>query len=299
MVSPQTGTTTQIGLIGVGNIGIGVVARLVSLGHRLAVFDVNRSAVESAIQLGAVAAPSVQNLAQTCQIVLLSLPNPEVVTAVAGDLIAQGPAGLTIVDLSTNDPQTSRRLYESARARSIAYVDAPVSGGKSRARTGELTAMAGGDKDVVERVRPVLEGIAKQVEYAGDSGSGAVAKLLNNFIAIWGMICVSQAFLAASSLGVSVERLYDIMAKSSARSYSLDRMFPKIRDMNFSPDFSFDLGEKDMRLAVKLMNDAGYNAFAQDQLEALFARGIEDGTGVKDIAAMYETLGSMLSRKDT
>ena len=296
MASADSGATSKLGLIGIGNIGFAAASRLLSLGHTLAVYDTNRSAVERAIQLGATAAASPSDLARDCQIVLLSLPSPDVVAAVASEVVAHGQAGLVIVDLSTNDPQTARRIHEAARARSIAYVDAPVSGGPSRARTGELTIMAGGEEDAVDRVRPVLEALAKQVEYAGASGSGATAKLLNNFVAIWGMIGVSQAFLAASSLGVSQQRLYEIMAKSSGRSYSLDRNFPKIRDQNFAPDFSLDLAEKDMRLAVQLMNDAGFDAFAQGQIHTLFARTGEGDGGSKDIAAMYGTLASLLSR---
>ncbi len=288
-------TSTKLGLIGAGNIGLAVASRLLAQGHKLAVHDTNRTAVDRAVALGATAS-SLDELVRDSRVVLLSLPNPDIVSAVGNDLIGQAQPGLVIVDLSTNDPQTARRLHAAAGARSIAYVDAPVSGGPSRARTGELTMMVGGDEAVVEQIRPVLADMAKQVEYAGASGSGATAKLLNNFVAIWGMIGVSQAFLAASALGVSQQRMYEIMAKSSARSYALDRNFPKIRDQNYAPDFSIDLGEKDMRLAVQLMHDAGFDAFAQDQIRALFARAGQDDGGSRDLAAMHIALSSMLSR---
>ncbi len=288
-------TQLALGLIGAGNIGLAVAGRLVGLGHQLTVHDTNPAALERATALGAAAA-SLATLVRDSRLVLLSLPTPGVAAAVGHEVIAGGQPGLVIVDLSTNDPQTARKLHAAAAARALAYIDAPVSGGPSRARTGELTMMVGGDAAVVERIRPMLTDIARQVEYAGESGSGATAKLLNNFVAIWGMIGVSQAFLAAAALGVSQQRMYEIMAKSSARSYALDRNFPKIRDENYKPDFSIDLGEKDMRLAVQLMHDAGYDAFAQDQIRALFTRAGEGAGGARDLAAIHLALSAMLTR---
>lgn len=106
------------------------------------------------------------------------------------------------------------------------------------------------------------------------------------------MVGVSQAFLAASSMNISSDRLYEVMARSSGQSYSLCRNFPKIRSRDFSPNFSLALAQKDLRLALQLMNDAGFTSFAEKELRALFESSVQV-RGDKDVAAIYETLEAL------
>lgn len=280
-----------VGVVGLGNMGRPFVQRLIARERNVCVHDLDRDRQAAAVALGAEGAASLAELAGRCATILLSLPSPAASAAVLNDLVASAPGPRVVIDTSTNDPQTARKLADVAVGRGWAYIDAPVSGGPSRAATGELSVMVGGDEQAVRGVWPVLTDIGAQVEYVGPSGSGTVAKLLNNFIAIWGMIGMSQAFNAARRLDVPLQRLYDVMAKSSARSYSLDRNFPKLRDDDFRPNFSLALAQKDMRLAVELIESAGLRPFAGRELAGLFDTSTGDDAEL-DVAVIARRLGA-------
>lgn len=285
-------TTNELGLIGLGNMGLPVARRLIGCGRTVLAFDAGASQQSRAIAAGVQGAASIQQIAAECSVIVLSLPTPEAVRQVMTDLLAHATAGSVVIDISTNDPDTAQAMGQAAAARTVAYIDAPVSGGPSRAATGELTLMVGGDEAAVQSVWPVLADIGKQVEHVGPAGCGCIAKLLNNYVALWGMVGVSQAFLAASKMAISPDRLYEVMTKSSAQSYSLNRNFPKIRKGDFSPNFSVALADKDLRLALNLMNDAGFAPFAEQELRNLFAMTV-NADPEKDVAAVYETLESI------
>lgn len=281
----------QIGLVGLGTMGLPVAKRLRGMGREILAFDTSDTRLAQATELGVFAARSPAEVAKACDVVVLSLPTPAVVRQVVPQLLETARGGLCVVDLSTNDPATAREMAQLVARAGGHYIDAPVSGGPSRAATGDLSVMAGGDDEAMAAVRPLLADIGKQVEHVGSPGSGCIAKLLNNYLALWNMAGVSQAFLSASAMGVSLDRLYDVMNRSSGQSYSLSRNFPKIRSKDFSPNFTLDLAQKDLRLALDLMNQAGRKSFAEDELRNLFESSNRAGAS-RDVAAIYETLAT-------
>ena len=270
-----------------------VAQRLLGCGHAILAFDTSAARLEEARSHGATAAPDAHEVARRCSTIVLSLPNPKAVRSVVGAIVESAAKGAVIVDLSTNDPATAQEMSRVAAQRGLSYIDAPVSGGPSRALTGELTTMVGGDEAAVDKVRTLLSGIAAQVEHVGPAGSGSIAKLLNNYVALWGMVGVSQAFLAASKLDIDPERLYQVMAKSSGRSYSLDRNYPKIREGGFKPNFALALAEKDLTLALDLMKGTGVPVFAESSLRKLFDSS-DAHQAALDVAVIYERLREAL-----
>lgn len=280
-----------IGLIGLGNMGLPVARRLRGVGRELLAFDTSQARLAQARELGAATAASAEDVARACTVIVLSLPTPAVVRDVVPQLVAGARDNFCVIDLSTNDPDTSREMAALVARAGGRYLDAPVSGGPSRAATGELSVMVGGDDDAVAAMRPLLAQIGKQVEHVGPPGCGCIAKLLNNYVALWNMAGVSQAFLAARAMGISSDRLYDVMNRSSGQSYSLSRNGPKILKHDFAPNFALDLAEKDLRLALDLMNQAGLKAFAETELRDLFATSAREGAS-RDVAAIYETLAA-------
>lgn len=278
-----------IALIGLGNMGLPVARRLRGVGREVVAFDTSGERLAQATDLGVVAARSAAEAAGAADVIVLSLPTPSVVRHVVPQVLQGAGGRFRVVDLSTNDPTTARDMAQRVADAGGRYLDAPVSGGPSRAATGELSVMVGGDDEAMADVRPVLAQIGKQVEHVGPAGCGCIAKLLNNYVALWNMVGASQALLAAESVGISVDRLYDVMNRSSGQSYSLSRNFPKIRDRNFAPNFALDLAEKDLRLALELMNDAGLTTFAEAPFRELFAASVRAGAA-RDVAAIYQTL---------
>src|SRR6266550_1389133 len=155
-------TKPKLGLIGLGAVGQILADHLLRVHERLTVFDIDSKRAHALSSDNTVLATSAKDLGSKCDFVVISLPSPEAVeTAITGeDGVLQGlPTGSVILDMSTVDPATSRRMYEAARALQVSYLDAPVSGGQAMsggtdgARAGTLTFMVGGDEDAFDRAK--------------------------------------------------------------------------------------------------------------------------------------------------
>ncbi|MEO5900111.1 MAG: NAD(P)-dependent oxidoreductase, partial [Ilumatobacteraceae bacterium] len=170
----------RIGFIGTGTMGAPMALHLLRAGHDVVVFDHVADATRPVVEAGATMATSAAAAAAGVACVFLSLPGPDdVVAAVTGadGILAAGPLPAHVVDLSTNSPDVVRRMHELCAAVGIGFVDAPVSGGRMKADTGELSVLVGGSDDDVAAVTPLLDSFAGQVFHVGPSGAGTAAKL--------------------------------------------------------------------------------------------------------------------------
>lgn len=285
----------ELGFIGLGTMGHPIAARLLEKGTRVRAYDSNQDRALSLRQQGAKIANSITELASESELVFLSLPHPQTVAEVVSRLLADARQGLVIVDMSTIGPSLARHLNDQARTRGVYFVDAPVSGGPSRAKTGELSIMVGGDDAAVREVWDFLSIVGKHVVHTGSSGNGSLCKLLNNFAATWNMIGVSQAFIMATEFGLPLEQLYAVMARSSGQSYSLERNYPKIGKEDFSPGFSLELGKKDMFLALDLAQEAGLHLIAENDIRGIFDSLIAHGCSQRDLAYIHKGIEAALA----
>src|SRR5947207_12254529 len=171
----------RIGFIGTGTMGTPIAGCLVAAGHQLTVYDVRPEATQRLHQQGAAIADTPCAVAQASEAVFTSLPGPSQVETAALDpetgLIAGLPGGGAYIDLTTNAPETIRRLAVACRERGIDFLDAPVSG-----RPPNMTVMVGGDASAVNRCRLLFEAIAKNVFHVGLNGAGCVAKLVTQYL---------------------------------------------------------------------------------------------------------------------
>ena len=157
--------------------------------------------------------------------------------------------------------------------------------------------MVGGDEIAVNKVWPLLSTIGQHVVRAGPSGNGSLCKLLNNFVATWNMLGVSQAFILAEKFGLPAERLYTVMAQSSGNSYSLERNYTRITQKDFSSSFSLELGKKDMFLALDLAAEADLHLIPEDSIRNLFEHLIEQGCSQMDLSYIHMGVERMMSNK--
>jgi len=194
----------SVGFIGLGNMGNPMAANVLKNGFPLRVYDKNAKAMENLMQSGAKAASSARDVVEQCEVVLTCVPGSpesEELYLSAGGVIDAAKAGNVLVDMSSVLPSTPRKLEQRAKARGVQFLEAPVSGGVTGARAATLAIMTGGDPAVLERVRPILQQVAREVEHVGPAGSGGVAKLLNNFVAIWNMIVLRLIAFGRCSRG--------------------------------------------------------------------------------------------------
>lgn len=294
-----------IGFVGLGAMGQHMATRLLDAGHELAVFDTRPEAVEPHAARGARACESAAAVADVADIVLVSLPTPDVVRTVAtGDLgLLGGKAIRTFVDLSTTGPPVAAEVAAKLAASGVACLDAPVSGGVAGAKAGSLTIMAAGDADVFERTRPLLETIGKNVVHVGDEpGQGQLAKLLNNLLSATALAITAEAVALGVRGGLSARTLVDVFTKSSGRNSATDDKFPRhVLPRTFGAGFRTELMNKDVQLCLAEAQRHGVPMMVGGsvaQLWSLAAATADDGADCTEIVQMVERWAGVVIADD-
>lgn len=246
----------QVGFLGLGNMGKPMAGHLLDASYRLRVYDLDESAVAALVQQGATHAATVAELAGEADVIFTALPGPDEVRAVAlrdDGIIANAHPGSTYVDLTTNSPEVTREIYDAGKLRGVAVLDAAMSGGHHGAYSKRLSLMVGGDADVVERLRPMLETMSDNVVHCGESGAGTVTKVVNNLVSLSESNLVGEALALGVKWGVKLDTLAKVMCESSSASWRLNESFPRyVLAGNFKPGFALDLAVKDLELARSL-----------------------------------------------
>jgi 3-hydroxyisobutyrate dehydrogenase-like beta-hydroxyacid dehydrogenase len=230
-----------------------MVGRLLDAGHEVTVFDVNDEAVRPLVERGAAPAGSPAEVACAAEIVLTSLPTPDIVDRVAlGERgIADGSRIRALVDLSTTGPSTATRVAASLAQRDIQWVDAPVSGGVKGAREGTLAVMVSCPEATLELIRPIL-GTFGKVFFVGERpGLAQVAKLGNNLLAAAALVISSEALAMGVKAGLDPKVMIEIINAGSGRNSATQDKFPRaILPGTFDFGFATGLSYKDVRLCV-------------------------------------------------
>ncbi|BCJ88107.1 NAD(P)-dependent oxidoreductase [Effusibacillus dendaii] len=280
----------KIGFIGAGTMGLPMIGNLRKANFDVAVY-VRRSEIEEAVtKIGCTATNTYNELASTCDAVLLCVPNDAIVEEiVAGSdgLLASAKQGLVIIDHSTVSPYTSRKLYQLAKTKQVSYLDAPISGGPMGAEAGTLTIMVGGDRGSFDAMMPVFNPMGENIRWMGESGAGNIAKLVNQLVIGVTQAALSEGFVLGSKMGVDPQALYEVLATSTGNSAMLHRTVPNcILKRDFSPKFTIDLLFKDLSLANDMGRQEGVRLLASNLAEQIFQEARNSGHGAKDIAAL-------------
>jgi 3-hydroxyisobutyrate dehydrogenase-like beta-hydroxyacid dehydrogenase len=250
--SPATKPT--IGFLGLGRMGTPMAGRLLDAGYEVVAYDPVKAAVDAAVAKGAHAGASPRDVADRADIVLTSLPTPDVVQRVAlgEDGLVHGTRAQIFVDLSTTGPRMSGAIgAELAQRSRIVMVDCPVSGGVAGAQKGTLSLMLAGPADACERVRPVLAHIGRLFACGDKPGQGQMVKLANNLMSVSAMAIGCEAFALAARAGVDSKALLDVVNASSGRSGATLDKFPKhMLPRTFDFGFTTALSQKDTRLCL-------------------------------------------------
>lgn len=284
----------KIGFLGLGSMGGSMARRLVASGYAVTGYDVDpaRAARAAADGVGLAASPA--EVAAASDIVLSSLTDPAAVRrAYLGQdgAVSRVRAGMLLVDLSTIDPETWREVAAAAGARGAHCLDAPVSGGPAEAGSGGLVCLVGGEAEVLERCRPVLSALAKEIHHIGPLGSGHVVKLVNNVMSMCNVVVAAEAMVLGVKAGIDPQRLFDILATSGGRSHHFLKRFPNVLAGDFTPHFSIALSRKDLSLALNLAASLGTPMLAASTVRQVYEAAAAQGLGQLDMAgviALYE-----------
>ena len=243
----------MIGFVGVGRMGGPMAGRLLEAGHSLTIFDTSAEALEPLKARGATVAASAYDVANSAEVVMMSLPTPPIVQAVClGDKgILAGSKIRTLIDLSTTGPSVAKVVGAAAAERRIAWVDSPVSGGVTGAAKGTLAVIVSCAAPTFEAIDPLLKVFGKTFHVGEKPGLAQVAKLANNLLAAAALVVSSEAMAMGVKAGLDAKVLIDIINAGSGRNSATQDKFPRaILPGTFDFGFATGLSYKDVRLCV-------------------------------------------------
>lgn len=288
-----------VAVVGLGNMGLGMAATLLGKDFAVAGYDLSAERCALARAAGVTIVPDLPTLARGAAILVLSLPLArDVAATVEGDdgLLAHASPGSVIIDTSTSEVATSRRLAALCAARSIGFLDAPVSGGPAGARAGTLAIMIGGDTGHVAVARTVLDAMGTTVLHVGPSGAGNVAKLVNNLLVASHLLTMSEAMRLSEAAGVPAANVLTVVNAASGRSAVSEVNYPRwIESGRFDSGFTMGLMRKDVGLAVALAAQVGANLPMSELAAKLWresAAGLADGEDFNRITALPAVRGT-------
>lgn len=251
------GSLRRIAFIGVGNMGWPMAARLVEAGFDLAVFDAAPDrAARFATEVGGHAAGDAASAVRGADAVITILPTSRHVgqaLEAMGDALA---AGTLVIEMSSGVPTATRGFAESLAARGVTMIDAPVSGGVPRARTGELAIILGGEAEAISRADPVLRAMGTTLTHVGSVGSGQAMKALNNLMGAAGFLIGVEALLIGQRFGLDPAVMVDVLNASTGMNNSTQKKFKQfVLSRRFDAGFGLDLMAKDVSVALEVGRD--------------------------------------------
>ncbi|EJL43767.1 NAD(P)-dependent oxidoreductase [Brevibacillus agri] len=284
--------TPVIGIIGLGNMGMPMATNLVQAGYEVYGFDVNAKAELEFAAVGGKTGLTVEEVVQKTDVILTSLPSPDIVESVFTGLdgiLEHARAGQTVVDTSTVTPQLNERLARASQAKGIGYLAAPVSGGVVGAKNRTLTIMVGGPKELYDSVYPVFMALGQNIFHVGERvDSGTAVKLINNLLIGFYTSAVSEGVALAKQMGLDLDLLFDILNVSYGQSRIYERNYKSfIAPNDFAPHFSLNLLLKDLRIAQEMAQQSGLSLPITAELLAIYEQSQEAGFGEQDMAALY------------
>jgi len=288
----------RVGIVGVGHMGSRIGRRILDAGETIVGYDRDSERLEAS---GIPPAASLEAVAHDADVILLSLPDSRVVEPVVlgeDGLAVHSRSGQVVVDLSTASPESSVRIHEELNSRGVAFLDAGISGGAKAAEAGKLTIMVGGTAEALEEVRPILERFSTQIFHMGPSGTGHVAKLLNNFLNGVSLAATAEVMLAARKSGLDLEQFLDVLNNSSGVNFATLNRFPSIvRGDYLEGGLTGRLMAKDLQLYLELIARLGLPSFSGPACLAAFevtnALGYEDQISNRVVDGLGDLAGGI------
>lgn len=289
-----------IGVIGLGAIGAGVARNLTRLSDKpVMVWARTAETRDGWADSTKFQVTPPAEMAAACDVIFLAVPGMTEVEALldgADGMLARARPGLLLVDLTTSNPDATRRIAAAAREREVGYLDAGTSGGPAKADEGELVLMVGGDAAVFERARPFLDAVSADSFLVGPSGAGHTIKLLHNNVTFGTFLLTCEAGRVAERAGIPLESLIEIFNRSNARSYASEVRFPQhILSGTWDSRGRSDLVYRDLCLGADLNEGAGLSLgmveAARDFLASAMARGMQQD----DFMLLYRDYEAILA----
>lgn len=266
----------RVGFIGLGNVGSKLAASLLRGGFELTVLDVRSDVVAPFVDSGAHVATSPRHLTEVSDVIITSLPSPEVSAAVLESdegVLRSELSGKVWLEMSTTSRDEVTRLGREVEARGGAAMDCPVSGGCHRAATGNISIFAGGDRPTFERVLPLLTAMGRQILHTGPLGTASALKVITNYLASVNLVALTEALATARRSGMDLETAFEAIRISSGNSFVHETESQLILSGSRKIDFTMDLVVKDMGLFQQMADHHGVPVELSPLVLGIFEEG--------------------------
>jgi 3-hydroxyisobutyrate dehydrogenase len=250
---PVISLRTRIGWIGTGVMGLSMCNHLLAKGYKVRLYSRTKAKAQPLLDSGATWAESSRAVAGQSDAIFTMVGFPEDVREVylgESGILTTAKPGSIVIDMTTTSPTLAQEISYAAASKSVHAVDAPVSGGDVGARNGTLSIMVGGDKAVIEAIKPLLETMGRQIVHQGGPGAGQHAKMCNQIVIAGTMIGVCESLLYGYKAGLDLETMLRSVSSGAAACWTLDTMAPRILQRNFDPGFFVEHFIKDMSIAL-------------------------------------------------
>jgi 3-hydroxyisobutyrate dehydrogenase len=283
---------SRIAFLGLGTMGSGMAGQLLAKGFPLAVFNRNPEKSKP-FSASARVARSPREAVSGADIVISMVADDSASNSIwlgeDGAQAALGP-GTVCIESSTVSVDWVRQLAKKVAAAGCGFLDAPVTGSKTHAAAGELNFIVGGEAAILEKARPVLEAMSKTILHVGPSGSGALLKLINNFVCGVEIAALAEAMAMIERAGLNREKALEIIANGAPGSPLVKTVSNRMTKSDYTPNFMLRLMAKDLNYAIAEASKLSVDLVTAAAALKDFQRGVAAGHGDKDIAAVIEPL---------
>jgi 3-hydroxyisobutyrate dehydrogenase len=286
----------DIGFIGLGIMGHAMAENLIRSGYDTIVWNRTESRADDLVAMGATAASSPCDVARDADIVMVCVSDtPDVEDVVFGpDGVSSGLSeGSLIIDHSTISPAATKAFATRIEDQGAFWIDAPVSGGSEGAVKGTLSIMIGGDQSQIERAMPYLEAVGSTITHVGPQGAGQLVKAVNQILVVVNQLAVSEALLLAEAGGLDLEATLSAVVGGAAGSWMLSNRGPQMIERDWSPGFTIDLQQKDLRLVLEAADDLGVPVPGTALVHQMYRALQNQGLGSEGNHALVKALEMM------
>jgi 3-hydroxyisobutyrate dehydrogenase len=282
-------TKSSVALLGLGTMGLGMARRLLGAGFPLAVFNRTPQKAEMLAPEGARAAATPRAAANGADVIVSMVADDTASRAMwlgESGALAGATRGAVLVEASTLTPEWIAELAKAAAQQGCELLDAPVTGSKIQAASGELNFLVGGPVAALEKARPVLSVMSKAVVHIGPSGSGALLKLINNFLCGVQAVALGEALEMIEKGGLNRERALEVLSNGAPGSPLIKTLLVRIAEGSYAPNFRLALMAKDLTYSIKEGERLGVSLDVVGSALGAFENAIKSGDGEKDFAAV-------------
>jgi len=286
----------KVGFIGLGAMGGPMALNLVKAGHKLVVHDIDQSKTAPLRAKGAELAGNAEAVAAAVDrtiVIVETTDQAEAVIAGERGIINGAKTGHIVLCMATIDPFAARSLAERLKAKGIAMLDAPVSGGTGRAQSGELSVIVGGDKEVLAKCEDLFAAMGNRTFHVGPLGSGLAMKLVNNMLVQVNTVAVAEALVLGVKAGLDPQTIYEVVRVSTGASAAWELRVPRILKGDYEPGGTIDISYKDQELETAFAKRLGVPLLLANVTQQVYQMARAQGLNKQDGSAIVKIFEQM------